>query len=251
MTHSNQAATTAFRIMNKLLLSTTAACVLAACFGSARAGTIQLTVTDKDGMPVPDAVVTVNTTGKPVAQSAPAPAPVLIEQRDLRFVPLLTVVSAGTTLRFVNRDGYDHHVRSTPSGPLGNTPPASTFELRLDAGQPAAASDDGYGNPVRNTRKRSGATSVDVKVDTPGAIGLGCHLHSSMRGQVYVTTAPWFGKTDANGIVTIDAVPDGAAEVTVWHAEQLQDQTPMRVTVGATPAKSTTQLNFTPRRRRS
>ena len=249
MTHCNQAATSLPHILNKLLLCTTAAWVLAACFGSARAGTLQLTVTDKDGVPVPDAVVTVNTAGKPIAQSAPTP--VLIEQRDLRFVPLLTVVSAGSTLRFVNRDGFDHHVRSTPSGPLGNTPPASSFELRLDAGQPAAASDDGYGNPVSNTRKRSGATSVDVKVDTPGAIGLGCHLHSSMRGQVYVTTAPWFGKTDVNGIVTIDAVPDGTAEVTVWHAEQLQDQTPMRVTVGATPVKSTTQLNFTPRRRRS
>ncbi|MBC8055966.1 MAG: plastocyanin [Rhizobiales bacterium] len=233
---------------NTLLQSIAAAAALVACLGAANAGTIQLTVTDKDGTPVPDVVVTVDAGNKALAR--PAPAPVVIEQRDLRFVPFLTVLPAGSTLRFVNRDGYDHHVRSTPSGPLGATPPASSFELRLDAGQPAAAADDGYGNPVPATRKRSGASSVDVKVENPGAIGLGCHLHSSMRGQVYVSATPWFGKTDASGVVTIEGVPDGAAEVTVWHADQLQEQPLVRVTVGATPLKSSAQLNFTPRRRR-
>lgn len=236
--------------MNNFIHSIAGVCALAALLGTAHAGTIQVAVTDRDGATVPDVVVTVTASTKAPAQ--PATAPVVIEQRDLRFVPTLTVVPAGSTLRFVNRDGYDHHVRSTPSGPLGNTPPASTFELRLDAGQPApAVPDDGYSTPSPATRKRSGASSVDVKVDKPGAIGLGCHLHSSMRGQVYVSATPWFGKTDANGSVTIEGVPDGAAEIQIWHADQLQDQPALRATVSATPIKASAQLNFTPRRRRS
>ena len=226
-----------------------AALASAACLSAAHAGSVQLTVTDKDGKPAADVVVVIDAANKAAAQ--PAPAPVVIEQLDLRFVPYLTVVPVGSTLRFVNRDGYDHHVRSTPSGPLGNTPAVANFELRLDPGAPAATSpNDDYKSPAAPARKRSGATSAEVKVDKPGAIGLGCHLHSSMRGQVYVSSSPWFGKTDANGSATIEGVPDGAAEVTVWHSDQLQDQPAVRVTVGGAQTKAAAQLNFTPRRRR-
>ena len=223
--------------MNHTLRHLLATLASAACFGGAHAGTVQLSVTDKDGKPVPDVVVMVES-----AIKAPVPTTVVIEQQDLRFVPYLTVVAVGSTLRFVNRDTYDHHVRSTPSGPLGNAPAASNFELRLDpAPAPGAAPAD--------ARKRSGS-SAEVKLDKHGPIGLGCHLHSSMRGQVYVSSSPWFGKTDANGNLTLDGVPDGAAELQLWHADQLQDQPPVRVTVGATPMKSSAQLNFVPRRRR-
>ena len=220
-----------------------------ALVAAARAGTIQLTVTDKDGKPVPDVVVLVEASNK--AAAVPATAPVVIAQEGLRFVPFLTVVPLGSTLRFVNRDPYDHHVRSTPSGPLGNTPSVASFEFRLDAGAAAPPSpNDEYKSPAP-PRKRSGTSSADVKVDKPGAIGLGCHIHASMRGQVYVSGSPWFGKTDADGNVSIDGVPDGAAEVSVWHPDQLQDQVVLRLQVSATPAKAAAQLNFTPRRRRT
>jgi hypothetical protein len=72
-----------------------------------------------------------------------------------------------------------------------------------------------------------------------------------MRGQVYVSNTPWFGKTDANGSVTIEGVPDGTADVTLWHSDQLQDQAPVKLQVSAAaPAKASPQLNFVPRRRR-
>jgi len=229
--------------------------VMAAMFGvapwgAAMAGSIQLLVTDKDGKPVADVVVLVSSAQKTPA--VPAAAPVVIAQQDLRYVPFLSVVPQGSTLRFVNRDGYDHHVRSTPSGPLGNTPAVTSFEFRLDAGEAASSSpNDEYKSPAA-ARKKSGATTADIKVDKPGPIGLGCHIHASMRGQVYVSATPWFGKTDANGAIVVDGVPDGAAEVSLWHPDQLQDQPPLQVQVAAaTPVKSTAQLNFTPRRRRS
>lgn len=225
------------------LLAMVALCAVAA----ARAGTVQINVTDKEGKPAADVVVLVRTA--PAAAVAAAPKPVVITQEGSRFVPFLTVVPMGTTLRFVNKDGYDHHVRSTPSGPLGAMAPAKTFELRLDADAAAEARGaDTYSSG--SGRKRAGTSSADVKMDAAGPIGLGCHIHGSMRGQIYVADTPWSGKTDANGIATIEGVPDGGVQVTLWHPDQLQEQAPLPVQVSATPVKTSTQLNFAPRRRR-
>jgi plastocyanin len=232
--------------MNKTLI----AAALAAHSLAAQAGTVQIAVTDKDGRPAPDVVVLVGTANKVAA--TPAAAPVVITQEGLRFVPFLTVVPAGSTLRFVNKDGYDHHVRTVPSGPLGALPPVKNFELRLDAAAaaPAAPTDEYQAAPA--PRKRGGTnTSADVKVETAGPIGLGCHLHSSMRGQVYVSPTPWFTKTDANGVARIENVPDGAIELTLWHPDQLTDQPAQSLQSGAAPLMANAQLNFVPRRRRN
>jgi plastocyanin len=165
-------------------------------------------------------------------------------------VPYLTVAQVGTTVRFTNKDGYDHHVRSTPTGPLGSTPPAKGFELRLDAAPTAAGNNDPYGGTPA-PRKAGGTSSADVKMDQAGAIGLGCHIHGSMRGQLFVADSPWFGKTDANGIATLPDVPDGPAQISLWHPDQLQDQPAVPVVVEGAPLKAAAQLNFVPRRRRS
>ena len=220
---------------------------------AAQAGSVQVSVTDAEGKPASDVVVLVSSTAKPPAM--PAAAPVVIAQQDLRFVPFLTVVPVGATLRFVNRDAFDHHVRSTATGPLGNVPSTINFEFRLDAaaakaGGATAASDALKPAATAASPKRGDASNADVRLNVAGPVGLGCHLHSSMRGQVYASPTPWFGKTDANGAVTIDGVPDGAAEIALWHGDQLQVQPGQRVQVSDTPVKASAQLNFTPRRRR-
>lgn len=217
---------------------------------SAQAGTLSVTVTDKDGKPAADVVVLVDMPIRPAVSNAAVTATIV--QQGLKFQPFLTVVPAGSTLRFVNRDGYDHHVRAQPSGPLGAVPPAQHFELRLDAAEGAAkASDDDYQNPHATPRKKSGMTQADVKLEKTGPIALGCHLHSSMRGQVYVSPTPWFGKTDASGVARIDAVPEGPVQITLWHPDQLQEQAPLRADSAATPVAVSSQLNFVPRRRRN
>jgi len=219
---------------------------LFACFGAAHAGTLQISVTDKDGKPAQDVVVLVD----PATKSAPkaSATPVVIAQQDLKFAPFLTVVPVGSTLRFVNKDNYDHHIRSTPSGPLGSMPSVKNFELRLDAANEAAPNDE-Y-KTAAPKGKKSGSSWQEVKVDQAGPIGLGCHLHSSMRGQVYVAGTPYFAKTDANGQATIDGVPDGAADVSIWHPDQIAEQTPIHLTVTPAPQKAVGQLNFTPPRKR-
>jgi plastocyanin len=215
---------------------------------AAHAGSVQVTVLDRDGKPAPDVVVLIEAPGTRASTAATAVMP--ITQEGSRFVPALTVVAVGSTLRFINKDAYDHHVRAMPSGPLGAIAPAKTFELRLDAAEEAPQQADEYKPPVPAKRKANPVRSADVKVDQPGPIGLGCHIHSSMRGQVYVSPTPWFGKTDAQGVATIDHVPDGAVQVSLWHAEQLQDQPVQTVQSSTAAVKVNAQLNFTPRRRR-
>jgi plastocyanin len=229
-------------------MKTTLAFLITLATTAAQAGNVQLIVTDKDGKPAADVVVLVQRAAK--AAPTAAAKPVVILQEGSRFVPFLTVVPVGSTLRFTNKDGYDHHVRSTPSGPLGSMVPAKTFELRLDADPIAEARSGTDAYPSGPAKKKSGTSTADVKMDAAGPIGLGCHIHGSMRGQVYVADTPWFGKTDANGAVSIDDIPDGAAEVVLWHPDQLQDQAAVPVQVSATPVKTTAQLNFVPRRRR-
>lgn len=235
--------------MNTPPLQTLAAAALLAWTLGAQAGTVTVAVTDKDGKPVPDVVVLIDPAQKVAPK--PAPAPVVIAQQDLRFVPFLTVVPVGSTVRFVNRDAYDHHVRSTPSGPLGAIPATTAIELRLDAAAEAApATRDEYasGGPAR---KKSGQSSADVRLPNAGPVGLGCHIHGSMRGQIYVAATPWHGKTDANGNLVLEGVPEGTAELSLWHSDQLTEQSVVRLQVGASAMKSDVQLNFTPRRRRN
>jgi hypothetical protein len=45
-------------------------------------------------------------------------------------------------------------------------------------------------------------------------------------------------------------VPEGAAEVVIWHPDQLAEQAPLNLQFTSAPLKARTQLNFTPRRRR-
>lgn len=232
-----------------MMKRTVLAATCSVLFGAAHAGTVQVVVTDKDGKPAADVVVLVEPAHK-VTPKASA-TPIVVGQENLRFDPFLTVVPVGTILRFTNRDSYDHHVRSTPSGPLGSMPAVKNFEMRLDAAHPAAPA---FNNDYQTTsapRKKAGTTWSDVKLDQPGPIGLGCHLHSSMRGQIYVSGTPWFAKTDANGVATLEGVPDGAAELNVWHPDQLAEQPTVRLQVTPVPLKNPVQLNFTPRRKRT
>jgi plastocyanin len=196
----------------------------------ALAGTVQVTVVSADGKPVADTVVLVQPTASWSPQ--PLPAPAVVAQKDIRFVPYVTVIPVGGTIRFINEDSFDHHVRSLPGGPLGTVAPAREFEIRMPA--------------VAHGRK----STADLKIDLPGVIVLGCHLHGSMRGHVLVSVSPWYAVTDAQGHAVIDGMPDGQAELKLWHPDQLVDQGTTRVQVAAAgPTVAEAKLNFTPKRR--
>ena len=207
---------------------TLVAAAVALCSLIAQAGTVQVSVTGADGKPAANVVVQV----RPTAAWTPRPAPpvAVVTQQDLRYEPFVTVVPRGGSVRFVNRDAYDHHVRSLAGGPLGSVAPAKQIDIRMG---PAKSGQD---------------TSSDVVLDQSGAIVLGCHLHGSMRGHVFVADTPWSAVSDAAGRVRIEGVPDGAAELRVWHPDQLTEQAAQTLQVTAA-SNAEAKLNLTPRTR--
>ncbi len=230
-------------------LSVKAKCLFGLIFSacallSAQAGTVQVSVVDRDGKPAVDAVVVlIHSTAKTATTALPTTATVANEK--MQFIPAVTVVAKGAKVRFINNDPWDHHVRGAPTNSVfANTPEAYAagrnaggFELRLqgkDEGKPAKFQDV--------TLNQTGAQT---------AVGLGCFLHGSMRGSVYVSDSPWAAKTNEQGIASFDNVPDGAIQVRVWHSDQLVDLPLQTVIVSPAPLQVKSQLQVTPRRRRS
>ena len=203
----------------------------------ALAGNLTVVVVDKDGSPVPDAVVVIVPTNKAVMPKTALPKEATINQEKMQFIPAVSLVAVGAKIRMLNNDPWNHHVKSAPAGFNQFNTTKVGFEVILEGKSEGKA-----------------AKSVEVLLDSPGVVTanvLGCFIHGSMRGFLFVSDSPWAAKTGANGAATFEDLPDGAAQVKVWQADQLIDMAPQNVQINATPATSTFQLNVTPRRRRT
>ncbi|NDP61868.1 plastocyanin [Polaromonas sp.] len=219
--------------MKKLLISSA---LLVLCTG-ALAGSLSVAVVDKEGKPVPDAIVRVFPSDKSAQPKTALPAQATITQEKMQFLPNVTLVPVGAKLSFINNDPWDHHVRSSPAGLGQFNATQAGFELRLEgksAGKPS--------KPAEVTLPKAGALSATL---------LGCFIHGSMRGYVYASETPWAAKTSAEGLAVFDDLPEGAAQVKVWQADQLIDLAPQSFSVSALPGKLGMQLGVVPRRRRS
>jgi plastocyanin len=167
---------------------------LAAPYGFA--GTVTVTARDPAGNAREDLVVWAMPKG---ASAPPRVRPAMVEQRDKTFIPLVTVIQAGTLVSFPNRDDIRHHVYSFS--------PAKRFEIKLYAGTP-----------------------VDpIAFDRAGEVVLGCNIHDHMVAYVYVVETPWFGKTGKDGAVRIEGLPAGDYDINAWY--YAQDARPIPVGV--------------------
>ena len=162
---------------------------LAACLslgvGTSGAASLQVTVVDEQGRPVPDAVVFLDSVQaskvvRPMAQ-------VDMAQQNKRFVPDVLLVTRGTPVAFPNRDTVRHHVYSFS--------PTKRFELKLYVGTPAQP----------------------VVFDQPGVAVLGCNIHDQMIARVVVVDTPYRAQADADGRVVLDNVPPDAYQLRLWH----------------------------------
>ena len=173
-------------LLKKSLYRTAAVVGVWGVLQSAGAGTLQLQVQDKNGKPLPDAIVFLESAE---AKAAAKPLKgVEVAQIARQFKPAVTVVTPGTAVLFPNNDTVRHHVYSFS--------PAKTFELKLYAGVPA--------NPV--------------VFDKVGVAVLGCNIHDNMVAWVLVVDTPYFGHTDAQGKLTLNDVPNGSYKLRTWHA---------------------------------
>lgn len=179
---------------------------------AAPAADLAVRVLDKAGQPLPDAVVLVES-AVPGAQGTPV-MEATIRQEKMRFRPYVTVVQKGARVSFTNLDPWDHHVILGPVGPGG---------FDLDASQ---------NQQMRLAGKVGETVARDSRVvATPGAYLLGCHLHSSMRGHLYVADTPWAGVSDASGQAQVRGLPAGPARVRIWHPDQVLEGAPTLVEV--------------------
>ena len=153
---------------------------------SGHAASISVSVFDRDNHSVGDVVVTA--TPRDAAPPSPASAPrAVMEQVDRQFVPFVLVVRVGTEVAFPNSDTVAHQVYSFS--------PAKRFQLALYRGR----------------------AHPPLSFDKPGLVVLGCNIHDNMLAYIYVTPAPFFGKTDASGRLTLGQMPAGEYQVELWN----------------------------------
>jgi len=156
------------------------------CGSAARAPAASLAVhvLQRDGKPLAGAVITAEPESS--ISSAP-PVKALMDQVNLAFLPDVLVIPVHSTVQFPNSDAVGHQVYSFSS--------ARQFQLPLYRGKPYPP----------------------VQFDQPGVVTLGCNIHDNMVGYIFVTAAPWFGRTDARGEWQGRDLPPGKFHVRVWH----------------------------------
>ena len=152
-------------------------------FSGLKAGSLSVTVKDRKGAAVSNAVVYAKST----AVAARPGKQAVIDQRDKQFIPYVTAVQVGTSIMFPNGDNIRHHVYSLS--------PAKRFELPLYAGIPAEP----------------------VVFDKEGFVTLGCNIHDWMIAYVAVLATPYFQITESNGRSALRDLPPGHYTAAVWH----------------------------------
>ena len=161
-----------------------AAAVLVLCAG-AGAASLQIQVQEPSGKPLPEAVVFLESAS---ARAAARPLQnAEIAQQSRQFIPQVNVVTVGTSVTFPNRDNVRHHVYSFS--------PAKSFELKL----------------------YTGTLASPVVFDKPGIAVLGCNIHDNMAAWVVIVDTPYYGRSAADGKLTLDNLPPGDYRLRVWH----------------------------------
>lgn len=151
-----------------------------------------------------------------VLDEAPAQAklakakPVLVDQRDMLFLPRVVAVQHGQPVRFENNDICNHSVAAH------STVKANQFNQIA-----------GSGTPIEHTFELQKRPIVPVQI--------GCSLHGWMRSWVYVAPHPWFAVSDEKGTFRIEAVRPGKHTLVLTHADTgLQDRREVQVEAGKT-----------------
>ncbi|GLQ32573.1 hypothetical protein GCM10007876_30520 [Litoribrevibacter albus] len=154
--------------------------------------------------------------------------PSIMDQINKAFVPDVLVISKDSLVEFPNSDNIRHHVYSFSK--------PKPFELRLYSGKPEA--------PIR--------------FENPGIVVLGCNIHDSMVGYIYVADNNTTYQSNHRGRVQIEALPDALERVYIWHPnlsqgvdqrielnpEQLSPEHPIQLDIIKPPPRNTFEARF-------
>jgi plastocyanin len=137
------------------------------------------------GRPAPNTVVYLEMQAEPPPAVPPR---VIMDQRNLAFVPAVLPVRRGTVVEFTNSDDVQHNV-FTPSEAGG------TFNL--------------------GTYNRGEARSV--LLDRAGEAVVLCNIHMEMEAHIVVVDGPHFAVTDEAGAFRVPGLPPGRSTLRLWH----------------------------------
>jgi plastocyanin len=183
-------------------LSTLSAVLLLALCEPAAATNFTATISDEDGKPVVNAVVSLLTdsgAGQPLPSSR-LPIEKTIDQRNETFIPLVTIIPKGGHIIFANNDQTTHQVYSFSK--------IKQFEMTLNRGQTAS-----------------------VTFENAGVAALGCNIHDHMIAYTFVSDSPWIALTGGDGRAVIGDVPPGNYRAQVWHPKFPPGRPPPSVAV--------------------
>ncbi len=187
--------------------------LVVSCAACAQEDTVSGTVVvHRNGRPLKNAsgAVVWLTPAKGDAPKPPADKVFRLTQKNKRFEPHLLVVPIGSAVLFPNQDPFFHNVFSVYEG--------TRFDLGLY--------ESGSSREVRFTR--------------PGPSYIFCNIHPEMSAVVMVMTTPYYATTDEAGDYSIERVPPGEYELSVWYEsaqpEQLK-QLQRKVTVSPAGAR--------------
>ena len=134
------------------------------------------------GRPARNAVIWLESADKP----GPA-ATVVLDQRNLTFLPHVLAVRVGTTVEFPNNDKVFHNVFSFRDG--------KKFDL---------------GMYPKGMSKR-------IVFDRPGLSRLFCNIHPNMAAYVMAVDTPYFAVSNERGTFSIAGVPPGTYTYHAWR----------------------------------
>lgn len=171
--------------------------LLAVC--SAHAREIRVNIVDMAGQPLQGAVISLAVEGVSLVPRG-TDAPVIMDQVAMRFSPRVLAINPGDHVSFLNSDNVRHHVYSFSE--------PKVFETKLYADKP----------------------DQPVQFDEPGLVVLGCNIHDSMLGYLYISEPGHVsGTTDENGSLQLQINGDISGAY-IWH-ERLSLQETDRVMI--------------------
>lgn len=129
----------------------------------------------------------------------------LIDQRNLRFVPRTLAVQRGTTIEFHNSDQIMHNVFSPERR-------GADFDLGT--------------YPEGESRTHTFVAE--------GSFVILCHVHPEMAAWVVVSASPWVAASDEQGRFEIANVPPGEYELVGWYRRRVVHRATTRIEQGQT-----------------
>jgi hypothetical protein len=152
---------------------------------------VRLTIVDQYNSPLANAVIDYDSSipikSSTLKKSQTVEPIYIMDQIDKQFFPNVLIIPKNGLVSFPNSDDIRHHVYSFSE--------AKTFELKLYAGKPKS--------PLRFNNR--------------GLVVMGCNIHDSMVGYIYVTDNKNTVMSDDKGQVLLAPDLPLNTELQVWH----------------------------------